>query len=78
MEIIRNMAGVTIRGRAFELQIGVALCADNADMLAGQLEDGIVVIEVAGLPSAGCVAVGALISKRAAMRVCVAVTGGAV
>jgi len=62
MEIIRGMTGVTIRGRAFELQIGVALRTDNADMLAGQLEDRIVVIEVTGLPSAGCVAVCALIS----------------
>ncbi len=77
MEIIRNMAGVTIRGRAFELQIGVTLRTDNADMLAGQLEDGIVVIEIAGFPSAGCMAVGALISKRPAMRVCITVTGGA-
>lgn len=78
MEIIRGMAGIAIRGCAFELQVGMALRTNNADMLAGQLEDGIVVIEVTGLPSAGCVAVCALISKRAAMRVCIAVTGGTV
>ena len=62
MEIIRDMTRITIRGCTLELHIGVTLRTDNADVLAGQLEDGIVVIEVTGLPAAGCVAVCALIS----------------
>ena len=73
MEIIRGMAGVTIRGRAFELQVGMTLGTGNAVMLAGQFEDGVVVIKITRFPSAGCMTVGALISKRAAMRVCIVV-----
>jgi hypothetical protein len=47
-------------------------------MLAGQLEDGIVVIKVAWLPAVRRMAGIALIAKRAAMRIGLAVAGGAV
>ena len=78
MEIIRGVTGIAICGRAFELQVGMTFGTGNAVMLAGQFEDGVVVIKVARIPSACCMAVCTLITKRAAMRVCIAVTGGAV
>jgi hypothetical protein len=39
VEIIRGMAGITISGRALELQIRVTLAAENTSMRASQLED---------------------------------------
>jgi hypothetical protein len=53
MEIVSGMARITIRGRAFELKIGVTLGTGDGCVLAGQLEDGTVVIEAGGLPAAG-------------------------
>ena len=47
-------------------------------MLASQFEDGIIVIKTAGLPVIGCMAGLALRSQTAAVRICIAVTGGAV
>ena len=76
--IILFMAGEAVRGRALELHILMAVATGNTAMLAGQFEDGIVVIKAARLPSAGCMTVCTLITKCAAMRVGVAVTGGAV
>lgn len=73
MEIIRGVTGIAICGRAFELQVGMTLGTGNAVMLAGQFEDGVVVIKITRFPSAGCMAVCALITKCAAMRVCIAV-----
>ena len=78
VEIIRGMTGITICGCAFELQVGMTFGTGNAVMLAGQFEDGVVVIKVARIPSARCMTVCTLIAKRAAMRVGVAVTGGTV
>ena len=62
MIIILFMAGEAVRGRTLELHILMTVATGNIAVLAGQLEDGIVVIEVTGLPAAGCVAVRALIS----------------
>jgi hypothetical protein len=78
VEIIRGMAGITTRGRTLELEIGVTLGAGNTAMLTGQLEDGIIVIKAARLPSVCGMAGITLITKRAAMRIDLAVTGGAV
>lgn len=72
------MAGEAVRGRTLELHILMTVTTGNIAMLAGQFEDGIVVIKAARFPSAGCVTVCTLITKCAAMRICVAVTGGAV
>jgi hypothetical protein len=72
------MAGGTICGRAFELQINMTVAAENIGVLTSQFEDGIVVIKAAGLPAIGCMACSTLITKRAAMRIILAVTGGAV
>ncbi len=47
-------------------------------MPASQFEDGIIVIKTAGLPVIGCMAGFALRSQTAAMRICIAVAGGAV
>ena len=76
--IILFMAGEAVRGCALELHIFMAVATGNIAMLAGQFEDGIVVIKAARFPSAGCMTVCTLITKCAAMRVGVAVTGGAV
>ena len=76
--IVLFMAGEAVRGCALELHIFMAVATGNIAMLAGQFEDGIVVIKAARFPSAGCVTVCTLITKCAAMRICVAVTGGAV
>ena len=76
--IILFMAGEAVRGRTLELHILMTIATGNTAMLAGQFEDGIVVIKAARFPSAGCVTVCTLITKRAAMRICIAVTGGAV
>ena len=78
MIIILFMAGEAVRGRTLELHILMTVTTGNIAMLAGQFEDGIVVIKAARFPSAGCVTVCTLITKCAAMRICVAVTGGAV
>ncbi len=72
------MAGEAVRGRALELHILMTVATGNAAMLAGQFKDGIVVIKAARFPSACCMTVCTLITKRAAMRVCVTVTGGTV
>ena len=53
VRIILRMAGGAIGGRAFKFQIGVTITARHADMLAGQFEDGIVVIKTARLPVIG-------------------------
>jgi hypothetical protein len=78
MEIVSGMARITIRRRAFELKIGVTLGTGDGCVLAGQLEDGTVVIEAGGLPAAGWMTRGAICAKRAAMRIGLAVAGGAV
>ena len=72
------VTGGAIGGRAFELQIGVTVTARHADMLAGQFEDGIVVIKTARLPVIGRMAGFTLCAQTAAMRIGIAVTGGAV
>ena len=72
--IILFMAGEAVRGRTLELHILMTVTTGNIAMLAGQFEDGIVVIKAARFPSAGCMTVCTLITKRAAMRVGVAVT----
>ena len=76
--IILFMAGEAVRGRTLELHILMTIATGNIAVLAGQFEDGIVVIKAARFPFAGCVTVCTLIAKRAAMRICVAMTGGAV
>lgn len=76
--IVLFMAGEAVRGRTLELHILMTVTTGNIAMLAGQFEDGIVVIKAARFPSARCVTVCTLITKCAAMRICVAVTGGAV
>ena len=76
--IVLFMAGEAVRGRTLELHILVTVATGNTAMLAGQFEDGIVVIKAARFPSARCMTVCTLIAKRAAMRVGVAVAGGAV
>ena len=73
MEIIRGMAGEAVRRCALELHILMTVATSDIVMLAGQFEDGIVVIKAAWFPSARCMTVCTLIAKRAAMRVCVAV-----
>ena len=78
VEIIRGMAGEAVRRCALELHILMTIATSNIAVLAGQFEDGIVVIKAARFPSAGCMTVCTLITKRAAMRVGVTVTGGAV
>ena len=76
--IVLFMAGEAVRGRTLELHILMTVATGNIAMLAGQFEDGIVVIKAAWLPSARCMTVCTLIAKRAAMRICVAVAGGTV
>ena len=78
MIIILFMAGEAVRGRTLELHILMTVATGNIAVLAGQFEDGIIVIKAARLPSARCMTVCTLIAKRAAMRICVAMTGGAV
>ena len=78
MEIVAGMTGITICRRAFELEVGMTFGTGNACMLTVQLEDRVVVVKVTGLPSAGCMARGAICAKRAAVRICVTVTGGTV
>ena len=78
VEIIRGMAGEAVRRCALELHILMTVATGNIAVLAGQFEDGIVVIKAARFPSARCMTVCTLIAKRAAMRVSVTVTGGAV
>ena len=68
------MAGEAVRGRTLELHILMTIATSNIAVLAGQFEDGIVVIKAARFPSARCMTVCTLITKRTAMRVCVAVT----
>ena len=72
--IILFVAGETICGCALELHILMTVATGNIAMLASQFENGIVVIKAAWFPSARCMTVCTLIAKRAAMRVCVAVT----
>ena len=72
------MAGGAIGGRAFELQVGMTITACHAGMLAGQLEDGVIVIKTARLPVIGRMAGFTLCAQTAAMRIGIAVTGGAV
>ena len=76
--IVLFVAGETICGCALELHILMTVATGNIAMLAGQFEDGIIVIKAAWFPSARCMTVCTLITKRAAMRVGVTVTGGAV
>ncbi len=71
--IILFVAGEAVRRRALELHILMTVATSDIVMLAGQFEDGIVVIKAAWFPSARCMTVCTLIAKRAAMRVCVAV-----
>jgi hypothetical protein len=53
--IILGMARITIRWRAFENVIGVALCALHADVRAGQREIGFRVVEGGRFPGSGAV-----------------------
>ena len=76
--IVLFMAGEAVRGCALELHILMTVATGNIAMLAGQFEDGIIVIKAARFPSARCMTVCTLITKRAAMRVGVAVAGGTV
>ena len=76
--IVLFMAGEAVRGRTLELHILMTVATGNTAMLAGQFEDGIVMIKVARFPSARCMTVCTLITKRAAMRVGVTVAGGTV
>ncbi len=78
VEIIRGMAGEAVRRCALELHILMTVATGNIAVLAGQFEDGIIVIKAARLPSARCMTVCTLITKCAAVRVGVTVTGGAV
>ena len=71
--IVLFMAGEAVRGCALELHILMTVATGNIAMLAGQFEDGIVVIKAARFPSARCMTVCTLITKRATMRVCIAV-----
>ena len=74
MIIILFVAGEAVRRRTLELHILMTVATGNIVVLASQFEDGIVVIKAAWFPSARCMTVCTLIAKRAAMRVCVAVT----
>ena len=54
--VIGCMAGKAGCGCAFELHILMTACTGNSCMLAGQLEDGAIVVEGAGFPASGCMA----------------------
>jgi hypothetical protein len=78
MRIILAVTGGAVHRRAFELQINMTVAAENIGVLTSQFEDGIVVIKAAGLPAIGGMAAITLITKRAAVRIIFAVTGGAI
>ncbi len=54
--VIGRVTCITSCGCAFEFHIFMASGAGNGCMLAGQLEDGAIVVEGAGLPTSSCMA----------------------
>ena len=78
VRIILRMAGGAIGGRAFELQINMAVGTGNRAMLSSQFKDGIVMIKTTGFPAIGCMTGFTLRTQAAGMRICVAVTRGAI
>lgn len=77
--IIGCMTGKTCCGRAFELHVFMTTTTGNGCMLASQLEDGVGMVECAGLPGCGCMAGFTFGTQRATMRINVVMarsTGG--
>lgn len=74
--VVGRVAGITGCGRAFELHVLMTTGAGNGRVLAGQLEDGAVMVKRAGFPGSSCMARLAC-TKRTAVRVSAGMARGA-